>query len=219
MHLEALSDLLHSTHLYGIIDTGYVQKSELESTAIEMCEAGVRVLQLRAKKLSEAQILPLAIRLKEICTRYQCLFVVNDFPAIAAQVQADALHIGQDDGDIQTVKTIVGPDMLIGRSTHASEQALQAYRDGFDYIGFGPLFPTPTKKGRPSIGTEEIIQVQAEVGAHIPVFCIGGITLKNLEFVTSAGAKKVVIVSGILQAEDKTSYIHEIISKLDKVNQ
>ena len=219
MHREAKSKLLHSSHLYGIVDTGYVPENALASTALEMCKAGVGILQLRAKQSTEAQILPLAASLKKICADYQCLFVVNDFPTIAAEVQADALHIGQDDGGIQAVKAITGSEMLIGRSTHAYTQAVQAYRDGFDYIGFGPLFPTPTKKGRPGIGTEQIKQVQTEVGSHIPVFCIGGITLNNLEQVTSAGARRVVIVSDILQAEDRTTHIHEIVSRLDKVNQ
>lgn len=218
MHREEKSQLLDSCHLYGILDTGYVPLENLQSTAKEMCQAGIKVLQFRAKTYDPAEILPLASSIKKICERHQCLFAVNDFPNIAAQVKADILHIGQGDGELESVKRIVGTEMLIGRSTHCHSQACQALQDGFDYIGFGPLFPTPTKKGRPAIGIEEVGQVQTEVGSQIPVFCIGGIKLGNLDQVTAAGATRVVIVSDILQAENRGPHIDEILRRLDKVS-
>jgi thiamine-phosphate pyrophosphorylase len=126
--------------------------------------------------------------------------VINDFARVAAEVGADGVHIGQDDGSLADVRAIVGEEMIVGRSTHSPQQAFDARDEGFDYIGFGPLFPTPTKKGRPGIGMENIALVQQEVGCLIPVFCIGGIKPENLEEVMEAGAHRVVIVSSLLQA-------------------
>jgi len=114
----------------------------------------------------------------------------------------DGVHIGQDDGSLADARAVVGDSLIVGRSTHSPAQARAAYQEGFDYIGFGPLFPTPTKKGRPGIGLENIPSVQQEVGAHIPVFCIGGIKPENLPLVLASGARRVVIVSSLLQSEN-----------------
>jgi thiamine-phosphate pyrophosphorylase len=105
--------------------------------------------------------------------------------------------------------------MLIGRSTHSLEQAKAAAQEGFDYLGFGPLFPTPTKLGRPGIGLENVKFVQQQVGEKIPLFCIGGITPNNLTEVLRAGAKRVVIVSAILRAPDIATAIREVKAQLD----
>jgi len=91
---------------------------------------------------------------------------------------------------------------LVGRSTHSPEQAAAALAEGFDYIGFGPLFATLTKPGRPAIGMADIRRVEVSVGQHLPVFCIGGIKPDNLAAVLAAGARRVVIVSALLQAPD-----------------
>ncbi len=98
--------------------------------------------------------------------------------------------------------TIHHPSFIIGRSTHSLDQARAALAEGFDYIGFGPLFPTPTKAGRPAIGLQDIAAMQREVGDKIPAFCIGGITPETLPQVLAAGARRVVVVSALLQAPD-----------------
>lgn len=104
--------------------------------------------------------------------------------------------------------------MIVGRSTHSPEQARAALAEGFDYIGFGPLFPTPTKKGRPGIGLESIAEVENDVGNEIPVFCIGGIKRDNLELVLASGARRVVIVSALLQAESIPDAASDVIRYL-----
>jgi thiamine-phosphate pyrophosphorylase len=104
--------------------------------------------------------------------------------------------------------------MLVGRSTHSIIQARAALDEGFDYIGFGPLFPTPTKQGRPGIGIEQVSQVEKEVGGKIPVFCIGGIKPQNLELVLASGARRVVIVSALLQAEDTYQATEQVLTRL-----
>ena len=139
--------------------------------------------------------------MQRICRERQAIFVLNDYPEMAAGIGADAVHVGQDGGPLSEVRRIVGPGVIVGRSTHSPEQALAALREGADYIGFGPLFPTGTKPGRPSIGLQDIAAVQQAVGS-MPMFCIGGINGSTLPQVLSAGAQRVVIVSWLLQQSD-----------------
>jgi thiamine-phosphate pyrophosphorylase len=197
----AMKSELENALLYGIVDRGYVAENDIESVAHDLISGGADVIQLRAKGCGEDEILEMARQIVLICREAQVPFIVNDFPEIAKQVKADGVHVGQDDGSLSDVRSIVGDEMIVGRSTHSVAQAEQALLDGFDYIGFGPLFPTPTKKGRPGIGMENVSLVQDRVGSEIPVFCIGGITRKNIETVAQAGAKRIVIVSDLLVAE------------------
>ena len=132
----------------------------------------------------------------------------------AAELDADGVHIGQDDGSLEDARAIVGPGKLIGRSTHSLDQARAALAEGFDYIGFGPLFPTPTKLGRPGIGLENIAAMERDVGSKIPAFCIGGIKRSNLPEVLAAGARRVVIVSDLLTAEDVSGATFEVAAKI-----
>jgi len=205
--------------LYGILDAGYVAEPEMESVAKELLAGGVGCLQLRAKGYDEAGVLRL---LKEVtpnllamCREAGVPLIINDFARVAAEVGADGVHIGQDDGSLVDARAIVGDAMIVGRSTHSPEQAFAARDEGFDYIGFGPLFPTPTKKGRPGIGMENIAMVQKEVGERIPVFCIGGIKPENLSEVMDAGARRVVIVSSILQASNITDATRSVVNTLN----
>ena len=142
--------------------------------------------------------------------------MINDFARLAAEIGADAVHIGQDDGTLAEARKIVGPSMLVGRSTHSPAQAQAALAEGFDYIGFGPLFPTPTKRGRPGIGLDNVPLVNQSVGEKIPVFCIGGINLDNLTEVIRAGAERVVIVSALLTAADIAATVRQAKIFLDE---
>lgn len=212
----AMNTELEKALLYGIVDRGYVDENDIESVTHDLISGGADVIQLRAKGCGEGEILEMARQIVLICREAQVPFVVNDFPEIAKQVKADGVHVGQDDGSLIEVRSIVGEEMIVGRSTHSVAQAEQALLDGFDYIGFGPLFATPTKKGRPGIGMENVSLVQDRVGSEIPVFCIGGITRKNIETVGQAGAKRVVIVSDLLAAESieqATASVKNIITK------
>jgi thiamine-phosphate pyrophosphorylase len=135
--------------------------------------------------------------------------ILNDFPEIAAEVGADGVHLGQDDGPIQCARDLLGPDRPVGRSTHSLDQARAALAEGADYIGFGPLFPTPTKLGRPGIGLADIATMERDVGSRIPAFCIGGIRRDNLDLVLQHGARRVVIVSDLLTAPDTAAATRE----------
>lgn len=209
---------LNQAVLYGILDMGYVQKDKMQQVAEQLLQGGVGVLQLRAKGYDGDEVLALvrewAPDLAEMCRSHGVPLIVNDFAEVAVALVADGVHIGQDDGSLAAVRLVVGEEMIVGRSAHSPEQAMAALDEGFDYIGFGPLFPTPTKQGRPGIGLENISLVEKEVGKQIPVFCIGGIKPENLELVLASGARRVVIVSALLQAQDVAAATHNLISKL-----
>ena len=193
---------LSAARLYCILDLGYVPEENAEKVTQALLNGGAHLLQLRAKCHDLATIRRVAEKLLPLCRAAGVPFILNDFPALAMEVSADGVHIGQDDGPLSAAREIVGPGKIIGRSTHSLEQARAALAEGFDYIGFGPLFPTPTKAGRPAIGLDEIAAMEREVGSKIPAFCIGGITRRTLPQVLAAGARRVVIVSDLLKAEN-----------------
>jgi len=200
--------------LYGIVDLGYVDESQAVGMARSLLDGGVGVLQLRAKAHQPDALLPLAILLREACDEFSIPFVVNDHMNLARDCRAHGLHLGQDDGDLLAAREVLEDGVIIGRSTHSVEQARSALEEGANYIGFGPLFPTPTKEGRPAIGLSNISEVQSTVGSEIPVFCIGGIKPLNLDEVIAAGARRCVVVSHLLQADSPKKQASLILSTL-----
>jgi thiamine-phosphate pyrophosphorylase len=200
--------------LYGILDLDYVRADDAERVVSQMIEGGVDVLQIRAKDFSEEKIQELGEKIIALTEQAGVPLIVNDFPELVPAIGAQGAHVGQDDRDVVDARWRAGRALagevlppLIGKSTHSVEQAVAAAEEGADYIGFGPLFATPTKPGRPAIGLADIRRVHELV--KIPVFCIGGIKLENLDAVLAAGAHRVVIVSGILQAADIVNYSRE----------
>lgn len=193
---------MHSARLYAILDLGYVPEDRACDVATQLLTGGADLMQLRAKGHELSTIRRIAETVIPLCREAGVPFILNDFPALAAELGADGVHIGQDDGPLADARALMGPGKLIGRSTHSLSQARAALAEGFDYIGFGPLFPTPTKAGRPAIGLQDIATMEHEVGSHIPAFCIGGIKHDNLPGVLAAGARRIVIVSELLTAPD-----------------
>lgn len=190
---------ISAARLYAIFDTAYADPQHLEKTLTALLCGGADIIQIRAKNLPQEKILPLALRARKLLDGSKIPLIINDHPQIARDCGADGVHLGQHDGDIPQTRAAC-PGLIIGRSTHSLIQALAAQKDGANYIGFGPLFPTPTKAGRPAIGLGELKNLHRAV--HIPAFAIGGIKSHNLHDVLAAGARRVVIVSGILQAAD-----------------
>ena len=195
---------LSRCRLYGILDLGYVDSSEIAGVAEQMIDGGVDLIQLRAKARPSGEVATIATALQEITLRRGVPLVINDHPAIARSMRAEGVHLGQDDLSIAEAREIVGPDCVVGKSTHSVDQAIRAFYEGADYIGFGPIFATPTKPDYSPVGLEEIRKVHDAV--RIPIFCIGGIKLENLPDVIAAGARRVVIVSGLLLANDIALY-------------
>ena len=208
-----MKQILADCRLYGIVDMGYTSPEQIDARTHALIDGGVRIIQLRAKGVRQELVREWAIAMQRICRERQAIFVLNDYPEMAAGIGADAVHVGQDGGPLSEVRRIVGPGVIVGRSTHSPEQALAARREGADYIGFGPLFPTGTKPGRPSIGLQDIAAVQQAVGS-MPMFCIGGINGSTLPQVLSAGAQRVVIVSWLLQQSDITAAAQGVIQTI-----
>ncbi len=220
--------------LYAILDLGYTPEENAIPTTAALLAGGADLLQLRAKNHDLATIRRVAETLIPLCREAGVPFILNDHPSLAGELGADGVHIGQDDGTLETarqqflaasknlqseienlksqipdsqseipnLKSPISNRPLFGRSTHSLDQARAALEEGFDYIGFGPLFPTPTKLGRPGIGLDDIVTMERDVGSKIPAFCIGGIKRDNLHAVLAAGARRVVIVSDLLTADD-----------------
>lgn len=200
---EQLLAALQGATLYGILDIEYTSEDAAVEVARDLIKGGVGIIQLRAKSISTYSIRRIAHEILPLARAEGIPFLINDFPEIAAELGTDGVHIGQDDGSLAEARKLLGPDALIGRSTHSLEQARQAESEGFDYIGFGPLYATPTKPGRPAIGLEHIAEVVQQV--RLPVFCIGGINRRTLPDVVAAGATRIVAVSAILQATNPTA--------------
>ncbi|MFT4637292.1 MAG: thiamine-phosphate pyrophosphorylase [Verrucomicrobiales bacterium] len=199
-----MANLFHC-HLYGILDLGYVTKSDVVNTTEALVHGGVDILQLRAKGLSKEDITAMAREILPITRAGQVPLIINDYPDIALEVGADGVHVGQDDDSVAAARAVVGDEFIVGKSTHSLAQARAAAEEPVDYIGFGPLFATPTKPDYQPIGMEDIATVHEDV--KIPIFCIGGVKKENLPTILKHGGQRVAIVSGILQSPDIAAYI------------
>jgi thiamine-phosphate pyrophosphorylase len=196
---------LASARLYLVCDC-LPGERDLEDFLAEAIAGGVDVVQLREKRLEDEFLIEAAGVAADTCDAHGALFIVNDRPDIAAQIRADGVHVGQDDMPVAKVREIVGPDMLVGLSTHAPSEidsALAATADGdpyVDYIGVGPVHATPTKPGRPPVGTELVAYASAH--AQVPFFAIGGIDTQNINAVLDAGASRVCVLRAISDAQE-----------------
>jgi thiamine-phosphate pyrophosphorylase len=159
---------------------------------------GVDIVQLRDKRASDAGLLAAAAVARRLCDGAGALLILNDRPDLVTAANADGCHVGQDDMSLEEARALVGPDALVGRSTHSPqdiENALEA-----DYIGVGPVHATPTKPGRPAVGLG-LVRHAAE-HAPMPFFAIGGIDDSNVGAVVDAGARRIAVVRAIAEATD-----------------
>ena len=200
----ALSDC----HLYGIVDLGYVAAGDVPSMTRKLLAGGVDILQLRAKKLGKREIERLAREMLPITRDAGVPLVINDHLDVAAEVGSEGVHIGQDDGSVAAARALVGPSCFVGKSTHSLAQAVAAQAEGADYIGFGPLYATGTKPDYVPIGLGDIAAVHRSV--TVPIFCIGGVNQVRLPEVLAAGARRVVIVSAFLLAENVSESVRAV---------
>lgn len=193
----------------------------LEAVVEAALEGGVRLVQYRAKDgslapdgqpITDAVRLQQAQALRQLCSRYGALFLVNDRIDIALAVDADGVHLGQGDLPPALARQLLGPEKLIGRSTHALAQLQQAMRDGCDYVGVGPVNATPTKPGREPVGLDYVRQAAAE--SAIPFFAIGGIESANLQAVLDTGATQVAVVRAITEAADPAQAARDLLEML-----
>src|SRR5881398_3076905 len=162
---------LSECRLYGIIDLGYVERRDAARIVEQMIEGGVDLIQLRGKNKSIGELVELSAELHELTAKSSTPLIVNDHAEIARRVPVEGVHVGQDDEPIELVRQKTARDVIIGKSTHSLEQARAAEAEGADYIGFGPIFATPTKLDYAPIGLGGIRRVHSEVS--LPIFCIG----------------------------------------------
>jgi thiamine-phosphate pyrophosphorylase len=162
--------------------------------------AGAWMVELRDREQPRGVIERSGRTFRRLANTYVALFIVNDDPHLALELRADGVHLGQDDMDTAEARRIMGPDAIIGLSTHSREQIEAAASLPVDYISVGPIWETPTKEGRPATGLE-LIRTAAEV-APLPWFAIGGIDPGNVEQVVAAGAERICVVRAIRDAED-----------------
>jgi thiamine-phosphate pyrophosphorylase len=196
---------LAEARLYMVCDArpGGRELSEVLHGAIA---GGVQVVQLREKQLADEELTAVAHAATTLCRQLGALLIVNDRPHVALRAGADGVHVGQDDMAVEEARGIVGEDMLVGLSTHAPSEidaAASTAPNGaphVDYIGVGPIHETPTKPGRPAVGSELVSYASAH--AQVPFFAIGGLDETNVEEVLDAGAERICVLRAICEADD-----------------
>jgi len=192
--------------LYLVLDEEFYTGSDLIADVKTILAAGVSFLQWRQKRGSDSYFLERALEIRDLCREFKTPFVVNDRPDIAILTDADILHLGQNDLPIAAARQLVGEAMPIGRSTHSLDQALQAVNEGADYLGFGPIFKTPSKrKPDPEVGLHGLKEMLAQV--DLPVVAIGGLDETNLTDIAATGVPAVAVIRAILQADDPAAKI------------
>jgi thiamine-phosphate diphosphorylase len=163
--------------------------------------AGVRIIQLRDKTLPKRKLFEEAEKIRKLTKKYCAYLIINDYADIALAVDADGVHLGQDDMPVHEARNVIGKNRIVGISTHSLKQAHEAEKQGADYIGFGPVFHTSTKDAGTPKGIHSLMKIKQNV--KIPVVAIGGITHKNTTDVFNAGADSIAVASAILSGDVK----------------
>ena len=192
--------LCQNWKLYVITDFDAIGGRSIESVVRMAVEGGVDAIQLRHKKASDEELVLLARKLLQLTRIKKIPLIVNDRVKVAKLAGADGVHLGQEDGSFSEARAVLGENVIIGRSTHSPSQALAAEREGFDYIGVGPVFKTPTKPAYAPVGLGLVGFVSRKIS--IPFVAIGGINAANAEEVRRAGAKAIAVVRAIMGAQD-----------------
>lgn len=186
--------------LYAVTDRAWVGKQTLCEQVEAALKGGCTCVQLREKELSDAEFFEEAVKIHEICKHYGVPFIVNDNVDIAVKCHAEGIHVGQDDMKASCVRERVGDDMIIGVSAHTVEEAVEAVKNGADYLGAGAVFGSSTKQNAGAMKKETLRSICESV--DIPVVAIGGINGKNLKELSHTGIDGVALVSAIFAADD-----------------
>ncbi len=189
--------------LYAVTDLNGKVPGDILPRTESLCRGGVDIIQLRTKNITDAEVLSLALKMREVTEKHRKLFFVNDRPDLALLSGADGVHVGQDDLPVSSVREIMrggNREYWVGKSTHEISQSVSAQEEGADYIGVGPVFATPTKPDYRPAGLTFVSQASRTI--RIPFVCIGGIDLTNVEEVLSAGASRIAAVRALFSSED-----------------
>jgi thiamine-phosphate pyrophosphorylase len=193
---------LETAHLYLVCD------AQPDTFVRRALAGGVDIVQLRMKDGGDEEILAAAARLCPLCHEHGALLIINDRPDLAAAAGADGVHVGQDDESVPRARATVGPDRLVGLSTHTPAQVEAAALAAVDYIGVGPVNATPTKPGRPAVGLALVRHAVAH--SVVPFFAIGGIAPGNVADVARTGARRVAVVRALTQSADPESAARQL---------
>lgn len=203
--------LLERSHLYLVT----APSEQLFSIVEAALQGGLTLVQYREKQADDTVRLAQAEKLRQLCHRYGALFIMNDRVDLALAVDADGVHLGQQDVPVALARKLLGSQRLIGRSTTNPDEMQRAIAEGADYIGVGPVYETPTKVGKAAAGLD-YVQYAAR-HATIPWFAIGGIDPSSLNEVLNAGAQRVAVVRAIIQAEEPTLVTQYFLSQLHRL--
>lgn len=201
--------------LYAVTDKSWLKPGEsLAEPVEELLKAGTGLIQLRDKRAGEAELLEEARALKELCSRYQALLIVNDNPKIARMAGADGVHVGLSDMEVEEARSYLGADFIIGCSAHNVEEALRAERAGADYIGCGAVFGSRTKEDAGKLSLEELKEICSAV--KIPAVAIGGIGRENICRLSGTGVAGAAVIQALFSAEDKYLAARELMEEVKK---
>lgn len=201
---------LRSAHLYLVTSP----TDNLFATVESALQGGLTLVQYRDKEADDSMRLQNAQKLRQLCREYKALFIVNDRVDLALAVDADGVHLGQEDMPFEWARQMLGQHKIIGRSTHSPEELSRAIAEGADYVGVGPVYETTTKAGRPAAGLEYVRYAAAH--CSIPWYAIGGIDTQNIYEVLGAGAERVSVVRAIMQADQPTFATQFFVAQLDQ---
>lgn len=197
--------------VYFVMGSPNCKKSP-ESTLVEALQGGITLFQFREKgtgSIAVVERLELALRLQQICREQGVPFIINDDVNLALAIDADGVHIGQDDEDAAKVRERIG-DKILGVSAHSTVEARKAQAQGADYIGVGPIYPTKSKEDAHEVQGPEMIETMRTQGLDIPIVGIGGITSVNAARVLKAGADGVAVISAISHADDIAESVRQL---------
>jgi len=199
--------------LYIILDPSVCSAQSLADVLRHAAGTGARLVQYRNKTASMKEAYAEALPLRKLAAELGVLFIVNDRCDLAMAVDADGVHLGQGDLPFDLARKVMGPDKLIGISTHNPDQVREAHAGKPDYLGFGPIYKPGSKQDHdPVVGTEGLRAIRALTS--LPVFAIGGITIENVGDVMKAGANGVAVISAILKAPDITQAVSDFLAQM-----
>ena len=199
--------------LYVILDTQVLNgRSHLE-VAAKLIQAGVKVIQLRDKTTPKKQLMPLALDLQVMCRKNNVIFIINDYLDVALAVNADGLHIGQEDLPVVEARRLLPLDKILGCSVVTVEEAQDAEREGADYIAVGAVYPTGSKGDIEVVGIERLRLIRPVI--HVPLVAIGGINQSKVHEIIAAGADSLCVISAVLLAQDMAGAARQIIEEIE----
>ena len=201
--------------LYAVTDRSWLGDSSLYDQVESAIEGGATFIQLREKNLDEADFLSEAKEIQKLCREYKVPFVINDNVEIAAQIDADGVHVGQSDMEAGDVRKRLGPDKIIGVSAQTVEQALKAQEHGADYLGVGAVFPTGSKADATEVSHQTLKEICEAV--DIPVIAIGGITKENVSELKGSGICGIAVISAIFAQKDIRKAAAELKQKVEEI--